>query len=249
MKHTKGSSVIREFKQALDSLDIRANACPSLTLMVGRKAKSEVLRRFLPSTSRDLLIDSHSQVHVWNDPQTGQDMMYVDFELQAYETPRKDQDDNAGPTVLRVADWLGSARGSFTRRRVGNLISGRAIAPLCHTVCYFASDLGGTRGVATLIAQLLAESPASDLPYECLPRILVIVDTASEIFDCRTAEDTLFQAICDSAAATTEVKDGLEVQRRLKLHFHHIQVIGIRTTHSIQKRANQIRNRLVVMKR
>ncbi|KAK3117341.1 hypothetical protein LTR53_001392 [Teratosphaeriaceae sp. CCFEE 6253] len=171
-------------------------------------------------------------------------MIYVDIELQAYDAPRPDGSAAQDQFVSRVANWFGSLRGPFTRRRVGNLVSARALAPLCASVCYFASDLGGIRGVAALIAALIDETPPSDLPNSCLPNALVIVDTASEDFDSPVAEKCLLEAVTESLHSNGQ-RSLDDVRRQLKNHFKDTHVAGICSYRPVQTRARQVRRRLI----
>ena len=99
--------------------------------------------------------------------------------------------------VMRTANWLDSTDGPFTRARVAHLVCGRVLFPLADVVCYFASDLGGMKAVAGLLATHLRLPPPSDISTECLPQVLVVVETAAKNFNCATAESKLINAILE----------------------------------------------------
>ncbi|KAK6428380.1 hypothetical protein LTR95_015477 [Oleoguttula sp. CCFEE 5521] len=134
----------------------------------------------------------------------------------------------------------------LTRRKIANELCGRSILPLCDTLCYFAGDLGGLKGVASLIAEQIAHQPASVMTFAALPRVLVVFESAARHFDSHSIEAKLLQLVRDVTDEACGVDD--KVDERLKLHFHEVRVFGLRKRASAKDRCAQIRRRLCSIK-
>ena len=239
--NTKTSSTIREFKQALPNLRLPHDSSPALVLLIGCRAKANILRHWLQSNTC-FLANPHGHMYAWSDRMLSQDVVYLDFELHTHGKARQLYVKSQAPPKIRSVDWLQSPHGPLTRRRVGNLIAGRALGPVCCTMCYFASDLGGIRGVAALIAALVKEQPASDLPFECLPRALVVVESASSQLDCTTAKSELLCDLADLMTGSIDTADSLNQQ--IEQHFYCIDVLCVQRRNA-HTRTEMVRNRFV----
>lgn len=243
LTHAKGTTIIKEYKSAWSQLNVSSGDHASFVLLIGRKTKSEVLRQWMGVQGSQTLAAPHGEVILWGD-RTSSDNVYIDFELQSYDKARSSAPKSSGETLTRVAHWLGGIKGPITRRRVGNLLSARAIAPLCNTVCYFASDFGGPKGVASLLAAQLSEDPSTDLPMQCLPNVLVVVDTPANEFDSQAVEASIMEMIAEIMVG----HDGaIDVRARLALHYSQFRLLGIRRAAKLADRARQVRKELLIM--
>jgi hypothetical protein len=181
-----------------------------------------MLHELLRGGDGQFLERPHAQVHLWKDP-SAVESIFVDFELHSYDVPQWTFAEYDGPEIMRTANWLDSTDGPFTRSRVAHLICGRVLSPLADVLCYFASDLGGTKGVAALLAMHMREPPASDTPAGCLPRVVVVVETAAKKFDSAAAERALINSISHQSGVDPET----DVASRLLLFFSQIRVVGV----------------------
>jgi len=135
----------------------------------------------------------------------------------------------------------------LVRRKVCNLLCARAIVPLCHTVCYFAADLGGTKAVAALIAQQTVLEPSSDLPASSLPCVLVVTDTAAKHFDATAAEASLLNTIGEMMRLQQGITGQECVESQIQRHYQRIFVLGVPRRTVIRQRAAIIRRRLLTI--
>ena len=229
--------MLKEWPKTLLTSDMPSDAVASHVVMVGRKSKTEVLQH-LVQAEHDFIAEPHGQVLLRKDSYST-DSIYIDYELHACDSSREDR---PGPTVTRFANWMDSTKGPFTRSRVGNLLCGRAIAPIANVVCYFASDFGGVKSVAALLAAQVQGCPPSDVPFECLPRILIVVDTVAKRFDAEAAKEVVLEAMC-TAAGSSE----LDVAVALRMHYHSLQVVGLQRNRSSRERSLSVHHRLQQM--
>lgn len=174
--------------------------------MMGRKSKSEMLLQCLHGPDPALFANSHGHAYLRSSPALPRETVLLDFELQGQSKP-KQLYSCTGSSVSSPVDWLENFKTFLSRRQAGNLIAGRALSPMCNAVCYFASDLGGTSDVAQLLADLIKEEPSSDLPLECLPRVVVIVETSLARSDCVAAEAVLMDDISSLVQASAVLKN------------------------------------------
>lgn len=206
------------------------------------------MRELLCGADRDILIEPHGKVLLWQDP-SALESIFVDFELHAHDVPQWTFDETSGPTISRTANWLESTKGPFTRGRVANLICGRALAPLADVLCYFTPDFGSIKAVAAQLAAQLMEVPPSDLPFECLPRVLVVVNTNAKSFDCASTESAIVDAIAHHLSLELTSEAASSVQATLRLYFNQIRVIGIPKAGSARECSRILQKRLQLLRR
>ena len=254
--HTKGAKVLKESPASYRSMKLGTDVAPNMTLLVGRKAKSAMLRHLLPDIHRDCFADPHGQAFLWRDAEN-EGHIFIDFELHNYDKATLAMSNRLDAVTTRTVDWMTLSGRSHTRREFGTLLSGRALAPMCQVLCYFASDLGGLRGVATLLAAQILPQPASDLPRRCLPRVLIVVDTAARAFDPSAVRSATVDAI-DQILRERENKGvgeadrdatGDAIESRIQGHFYDIHVIGLPRSIPPVERAVQLRARLSILSR
>ncbi|KAK4982612.1 hypothetical protein LTR50_007667 [Elasticomyces elasticus] len=251
MLHGRTGSTLREYEHALEALPLRdANRSPSFVVLVGRRTKSEILRHFLRGADADCLPQNHGQAYLWYDRRSkhGENpTVYVDCELQTYDRSQCKGSNGRGPDTTRTMDWAVSSPRLFTRRKMGNLLCARVIAPLSAAVCYFASDLGGMRAVATLLAEQGVEKPPSDLPETVLPHVLVVVETASQDFDATVTESEFVESVVEIMRSLERYRREGDVRDALGLHFKQVRVIGLRRGTDVKSRATALRMRIVTV--
>ncbi|KAK3115489.1 hypothetical protein LTR53_005105 [Teratosphaeriaceae sp. CCFEE 6253] len=223
---------------------------PALTVLVGRKAKSEILRHWLTPSDRKNLTDPHGQVYMWPDADTkshAAPLVHIDYELQTYSSAQWTSPSGHGSSVGRTFKSYPGTLGPLIRRKLNNLLCARALGALSHTLCYFAADLGGPRAVAALIAQQVVLDPALDLPSRSLPRILVVVDTSARRFDCAAAKATLVQAIGELMRTQHGFHETGDSAARIALHYRAICVLGISRRAGVRQRSSLVRRKMTAM--
>ncbi|PPJ60731.1 hypothetical protein CBER1_11369 [Cercospora berteroae] len=244
--HTRTASSVTQFDDAFACLDIPLTATPLLTVLIGKRLKSEILRHFLRKSDDGFLADRHGQVYLWKDPKTqhlAAPTVFVDYELQSYHDSQWCGFVGPGECSVRSVDWIAGQPGVLARRSLGTLLSGRVFGPLCDTLCYFASDLGGLRSVASYLAEQAGLPPVSDLPTQALPSVVVVVETAAKTYDCHLGTSNLLESISHIMVR----QHGLSMEdaaKHIAQHFKRIQVFGIRKGTGVQERANTVHRRL-----
>ena len=243
-KHGRSAYTIHEWHEALTDLKLPAASRPTLTAMVGKRAKTEAMRGLISSPHK-LVASGHGQAFLLADiaPKAEGPIVYLDYELQSCDLPKWQDGRGNGSRISRTVDLLANGSQPWSRRRVGDIFCGRAIAPLCDTICYFAADLGGLRVVASLLAEIISEDAAVDLPQACLPRVVVVVDTMSKHFDSNLTELRLLDELSE------RLSTGQDVASRLQMHFHSLRVVGSSKRAGPRERWSQLRRRICAIKR
>lgn len=248
--HSKASSTVKEYQGAWKALNLNLSSKPLLTLMIGKKVKSEVLSQFVRKSDNGFLANGHGQVYLWPDPATvgtPTPRVYVDFELQAYVPPHCDATPGIGPEVSRLINWLEQKPAPLNRMKINNLLSSRVLGSVSDVVCYFASDFGGMRAVAALLAEQIQQESASNLPADCLPSVLVVADTTSPSYDSQIEENKLMESIAQILRKSNKPDPIEDVQAMIRGHFHQVRIVGIRKGDDSQSRARVVRRRLTAM--
>lgn len=248
LSHLDTGTILVEHRKTYTSLFQRgalaSQRTPAFVTLVGKRAKSALLRQLLGGAGNDLLRDSHHQVHVWTDPRTLKEdspLVLLDCELQHYSSRQWIRPADLGEDVSRQIEWL--SPGSRLSNKVGNEFCARVLAPLSNVVCLFASDLGGIKGVAKLLAEHAIGAPPSDLPAAVLPRVIMVIDTNATDFDESIAESKLTRAITE-AIKWIEPETEHDVQRDLSSSYHDIRVLGLKRHSSPTSRATAFRKRI-----
>ncbi|KAF4314060.1 hypothetical protein GTA08_BOTSDO01542 [Botryosphaeria dothidea] len=170
---------VEEWTSAFPSLSLSDTQSPELIAMIGGSAKSKLLRELI-ATHAVSQLGPHSTVHLWAEPRSYQwdtPRIFLDCELHR-ERLSMTQQHHAKKLPKRHRDI--SWAGQYGHAEIAHILYNRVLAPLSSVVCYFASDLGGLRGVAKLLAQLLIfDMPGNRLRPDALPRALIVVDTSS----------------------------------------------------------------------
>lgn len=249
--HGRCQSTLTEYIQPVTSLQVTESATPAFTVLVGRKTKSEVLRPWLRPLDRTSVVDQHGQVYVWSDADTAAHstpMVHIDYELQTYDSAQWTSPSGSGSSVERQFNNYQGNLGPLIRRKLTNLLCGRALAALCHTLCYFAADLGGIRVVAALLAQQVMLEPASDLPSSSLPCVLVVVDTTSKKrFDSAGAEADLLRTIGEILRAQHGFHETGDHIACIASHYRQVCVLGVPRQASVRQRSSVVRRKMTSM--
>jgi len=248
--HSQCQSTVTEYMQSRVSLQVMDSSRPAFNTLVGRKTKSDVLRTWLKLSDKRALVDHHGQVCLWSDAATIQHstpIIHIDYELQTYASSQWIPPSGTGPCIERQFSSYGGTLAPVVRRKVCNLLCARAIVPLCHTVCYFAADLGGTKAVAALLAQQTVLEPSSDLPASSLPCVLVVTDAAAKEFDAKAAEARLLTTISEMMRTQQGFAKQENVESQIQRHYRRIFVLGLPRRTLLRDRAEIIRQRLLTI--
>jgi hypothetical protein len=247
---SRASATISEYDHAFDSLNLLSSSYPSLTVMIGKKTKSELLRGLVEGGSRDRMPRLHGQVYLYTDKSSRTDVpaIYVDYELQSWDHAQSSEHSGVGVPQKHTIDLFAQGEEVWSRRRVGNMICGRGIAPLCDTLCYFSMDIGGIRAVAASLAEHISQKPSTDTPFSALPRVLVVVETTARNFDPHATEARILALIEEIWRRSSPDAVG-SFATRLRAHYYDVRVIGLAKRTRPQQRCAQLRKRLQCIKR
>ncbi|OCL03051.1 FabD/lysophospholipase-like protein [Glonium stellatum] len=245
--HTRSESTLTEYKSAFKSLILsKAGLTPSFVTLIGRRTKAILLSQALGTPNRPSLINSHDDIYLRTDPKTRNDespLIYIDSKIYSHSLSHLTPHSRHGAKTPRRIEWLES--GHRSAKTISNLLLANVLAPLSDVVCYFASDLGGLRGVLRLLAaQAVAPAP-HDLPQVALPRILVIIGTSSLKFDPSIIKSKLHAYIINDIKEIKDFNQEEEIERMLQSHFHSIQVLGLNQDLNYLIRSSMLRKRLL----
>lgn len=235
---------LEEWTDAFSSLSLSDAQSPDLISMIGGSAKSKLLRELITTTvALPSQLGPHNKVHLWADPRSHRGdtpRIFVDCELHRERPPMAQQHRPAkAPQRYRDISWT----GQHGHAEIAHILYNRVIAPLSSVVCYFASDLGGLRGVAKLFAdQLISDLPSNRPRPDALPRALVVVDTSSHIFDSWEAETRLYREI-DTTLRDSD-HDPCNLMPRLLDHFREVRVLGLYKDSSPELRSKVLQRRI-----
>lgn len=247
---SRTAATIAVYDDAFDGLDLLPSSHPSLTVMIGKKTKSEILNGLAERPTKDPIPRLHGQAYLYTDRSSKTDApnVYVDYELQSWDHAQPNEISGLGLPQRHTIDLLAQSGETWSRRRVGNMICGLGITPLCDTVCYFSMDLGGIRAVAASIAEHLLFTPSAEIPFSALPRVLVVVETMARSFDAHATEARIL-AMTEEIwrRSSSDTCDGFA--SRLRAHYYDIRVIGLAKRNKPHQRCTQLRKRLNCIKR
>jgi hypothetical protein len=247
---SRASATISEYEHAFDRLNLPPSSCPSLTVMIGRKTKSELLHGLVERGSKDMMPRMHGQAYLYADKssKTEAPTIYVDYELQSWDHAQPNELAGVGLPQKHTIDLFAQSEEAWSRRRVGNMICGRGIAPLCDTLCYFSMDLGGIRAVAASLAEHMSQKPSTDIPFSALPRVLVVVETMARNFDSHATEARVL-AVTEEIwrRSAPDARDSFTT--RLRSHYYDVRVIGLAKRTKPQQKCAQLRKRLLCIRR
>lgn len=239
----RGGTTLKENKQALSVLSAADTTVgPALVVLVGRSVKSELLQYLISGVDKTRFCSGHGHVHLWqNHPNN---IVWVDYELHSRNPKSWEATLNIGPVQTRMVDWASSGLNPWTRRRIANILCAHAIAPISNILVYFASDLGGARSVARLLAEQAMERPAFT-PFEGrIPYTLVVFETVSQEFDEAAAREALVQHACSVLQNVMQSVSEQDAQQRMDLHFRKIDVLGLRVDAGKRERSNTFHHRI-----
>lgn len=247
---SRTAATISEYNDAFDTLNLLPSSQPSLTVMIGKKTKSEVLGGLADKISKDSIPRLHGQAYLYTDRSNKTDAptVYVDYEFQSWDHAQPNEWSGFGTPQKHAIDLLAQSGEAWPRRRVGNMICGRGIAPLCDTLCYFSMDLGGIRAVAASLAEHLLFKPSPEIPFSALPRVLVVVETMARSFDSHATEARIL-AITEEIwrRSSPDASEGFTTA--LRAHYYDVRVIGLAKRNKPHQKSAQLRKRLLRIKR
>jgi len=201
---------------------------PSIIMFVGRREKSALLRALLGGIDSSYDLGSHSQVDLWREPgraSARHPVLFADSELHTYNPSRSAiTAPLTGPERFRKMAWTSPGRPSC--KRLAAQVCSTIIAPLSTVLCYFAADLGGIRGVASLLAMHIEAQIRHDLVDAIKPHVLVAVPTPSNSPDVTKTQTKLLRLL-QSILSTQEAFESVtsidkviySVVRSIHVHF------------------------------
>lgn len=247
---SRTSAMISEYDSVYEALNLSPTSYPMFTAMIGKKLKSDMLSLLIDKPIKNRLPRAHGQAYLYTDrsARTDTPTIYVDYELQSWDTLQSNENRGNSLPQRHVLDLFTQDEERWSRRRVGNLICGRNIAPLCDTLCYFAMDLGGIRPVAVALAEHLLRDPSTEVPFSSLPRVLVVVETIARHFDAHATEARILETM-ESIWQKSSLATDESFTSRLRSHYFDVRVIGILKRSKPHQKSVQLRKRLLAIKR
>lgn len=190
------------------------------------------------------IVRSHGQVRLAYDEKSSRPdvlVILVDCELQHFTNASPSLQSETDSNSPKHIEWLEGGQESVRDFAV-DLIS-HVLAPFSNVVCYFAGDLHGLSGIATLLAQQFVKAKAHNLPRSALPYILVVVDTGSAIFDPIIAQKRLQNLIKEAIEQRHKPTEACD-NDCWHAGFRGIHVLGLQKAWDAHTRALKFRRQL-----
>lgn len=230
---------------ALHALSLSKAQSPDFVTLVGGHTKARLLQQLVTSPPQYPL-GTHGQVQLRAESRSCRGDMpriFIDCEAHLDHPSTQLTEVELGPQYHREIAW--ASHQEQTVPDVAHKLYARVLAPLSSVICYFASDLGGLRGVARLIADQLVSGPPQRRQSEAITRALVVVDTSSAAFDASVAEARL---LGDVGAALHELaRDPRDLWPTLLTRFRELRVLGLQKHDSPEVRSKILRRRIVAI--
>jgi hypothetical protein len=245
--HSKEKSTLNVDASAFSTLPSKPDSNPSFATLIGRRTKTQLLSQILGFPNDPSLLNYHSQVYLRTDTETeGADhpLTYIDCEIQHHSLSHSATSiAHDARSTSSTIEWLACNRST---KEIAAVLVAKVLAPLSDVVCYFASDLGGLRGVACLLADQTARPVQHDRPQAVLPRILVVAATSSATFD-HVAATAKLRLYVSSTLINAENCGEEEAEEKIRAHFHSIQVLGLYDKSNRITRSSVLRERLLAI--
>lgn len=244
------SATVSEYASVLDNLNLSPNSYPLFTAMIGKKTKSDLLQTLADKVTKGALPRLHSQAYLHTDRSIKADAptIYVDYELQSWDVAQPNEFTGGTIPQRHAIDLLAQSDQQWPRRKVGNMLCGQSIAPLCDALCYFAMDLGGLKPVAASLAEHILHTPSTEIPLSAMPRVLVIVETSARSFDAHATEARILE-MTEEIWRRSSPHPHENFTTMLRSHYFDVRVLGLGKRNKSTQKCVQLRKRLLCIKR
>lgn len=228
LTHCPNAPALIEHAQAYLELAIpNADQIPMTIAMIGHRSKSKILHQIFHKNTIE-----HTRtgtIRLICDPLTRkQPFPLVVADCELHNASHESSLLRCGEAVHRTLVWADTEIDPLALQTVVWRLYARLLAPMAHVVCLFAADMRGLRGVGKQLATWAALPRASDLPCAALPKLIVVVETTSNTYDTKMAEQRLLTYItrqsCPVQTSDTGQRLGLDLAR----HFQELRVIALR---------------------
>ncbi|KAI9853591.1 MAG: hypothetical protein M1824_001084 [Vezdaea acicularis] len=233
IRHTPHEITLLEHRDAYRALSTYAprmsENSPVLIAFIGYRSKAYMLDHIWGIERAGQ--DSHKSVRLYSDTtETPHSLPVVllDCEIHNIKTAyRPESRIDGGEIVRRPLIWPDHHGPVINTEGIAFNLYARALAPLVNVFCLFAADLGGLKGIARRLVRWIALPAASDAPTAILPRLQVVVETASTSFDSKTMKNKLFSYMLDELRLAYGRADEEQLQCDLDRHFQHLSIMPV----------------------
>ena len=240
--HAADKTTIVEHKQAYSSLALPAQSArqqhPTLIAFLGRSAKTAILRHIFSDAGECIQSEPHGQVRLCSLPRTRRSdfpILFADCEVHNERISQSRPFTSGGPEVShRILALEHHDNDSIhgTQRGLGIRLYAQALAPIVGVYCLFAADMGGIHGISETLSMYVRACEGPRMPQAALPRVLIILSTASASFD----GEIVRRRFIDSIALMLNRTDSQEAESLIFTRFHNIHVIGLSSTATQRER-------------
>jgi hypothetical protein len=173
--HTSEDSALQVHPHVFDGLPLAPTSTPQFVVLVGKHEKSNVLRELLQDDSHYPQLP-HGQVYLWPDPKTrlsNTPSIFIDCELHSFNSAQQREPISyTTPELTRKLAWLHYGNQAQTCA----CFTTNVLFPMSTVLYYFTTDLGGSLGVAKLLATQLSTPPHTEIPRAILPTIVIVTN-------------------------------------------------------------------------
>jgi hypothetical protein len=230
-KNSPKGGVLTQNSRITDGRADPRNITPSLLTIVGRKFKTTLLEQLLGTPT----IPVHQQVYLraLSKRRYGQTpIMLIDCGVLRGQQPVVPSSNSTS--------WDIPAQENVTAT-----LTSRIFSPFSSVIAYFVSDLGGLKSMAEWLASQATLSPPSDLSV--LPRILLVMDTASESFDESIATSRASAQLLVAMQKLKNYSDPIHAQEDIDRHFRDITVLGLKSFMPVPALGKIFKKRLLAL--
>ena len=103
---SRTSAVISEYNSVYEALNLSSTSYPMFTAMISKNTKSEMLSLLTNKSMKSSLPRVHGQAYLYTDrsARTDAPTIYVDYELQSWDTPQSNERIGVGLPQRHIVD-------------------------------------------------------------------------------------------------------------------------------------------------
>ncbi|KAF5845605.1 hypothetical protein GGP41_009361 [Bipolaris sorokiniana] len=211
---------------------------PSIISFVGDRTKSRYLANLLGYTKP---FERHGQIRLQSRPGcNGISTIYLDSEI-SLKTSEALNNTKKFPKRTSI-DWF--CPNTMSATDFSDQVMSHLLTPISSIICYFATDYGGLKGIASALARQAMLPLSHNLPTPVLPHILVVTSTSSKLYDTFGVQEELRMLIIKEIRSRVTDLTTYTAMQMIDQKFGRISLLGLQKRHTQHKRCEQLQEHL-----